>query len=58
MIFERSDIRDFSRLDIRGGVIHYHLYNQAGEMTDMTVADTLSMRLFVSWVQIHDRYTP
>lgn len=57
MTFERSEIRNFSKLDIRDGVIHYRLYQQDGSMQPMTVRDTYSNRLFVSWVQIHDRYT-
>lgn len=53
----KSEIRDFSKLDIRDGVIHYKLYQQDGSMTSMTVKDTYEMRLFVSWVQVHDRYS-
>lgn len=45
---------DPSKLDIRNGVIYYKIRQQDGSFTPMTVADTLSMRLFVSWVQIHD----
>jgi hypothetical protein len=56
-MIEKSKIRDFSKLNIRDGVIHYRLYQQDGTMVAMTVRDTYSMRLFVSWVQIHDRYT-
>lgn len=55
--FARSDVRDFSKLDIRDGVIHYRLYTQDGRMVPMTVKDTHSNRLLVSWIQIHDRYT-
>jgi hypothetical protein len=51
-----NDPRDFSKLRIVDGVIHYKLYQQDGSMVDMTVKDTHSNRLFVSWVQIHDRY--
>lgn len=46
-----------ARLDIRDGVIHYRLYQQDGSMEAMTCRDTASNRLFVSWVQAHDRYT-
>jgi hypothetical protein len=53
----RSDIRDFSKLDIRDGVIHYRIYQQDGTLQPMTIRDTHSNRLFVSWVQVHDRYT-
>ena len=52
----RCEPRDFSKLNIKDGVIYYKLYNQDGTMTEMTVADTYSNRLFVSMVQIHDRY--
>lgn len=51
------DTRDFSKLDIRDGVIHYFLYSQDGKLIPMTVADTYSNRLLISWIQIHDRYT-
>lgn len=54
--YEKCDIHDFSKLNIKDGVIHYKLYNQEGGFVNMTVKDTLSNRLFVSWVQIHDRY--
>lgn len=56
-MFERSNIRDFSKLDIRDGVIHYRLYQQDGSLQPMTVKDTYSNRLLISWIQIHDRYT-
>lgn len=46
---------DRARLDIRDGVIHYRLYQQDGSMQAMTCPDTPSNRLFVSWVQGHDR---
>jgi hypothetical protein len=51
-------ITDFSKIDIRDGVIHYRIYGQDGEFIPMTVRDTYSNRLLVSWIQIHDRYTP
>ena len=54
---EGMPITDFSKLNRRDGVIHYKLYNQDGTFQPMTVEDTLSMRLFVSWVQKFDRYT-
>ena len=50
-------IDDFSKLDIRDGVIHYRLYGQDGVFIPMTIEDTYSNRLFASWVQIHDRYS-
>jgi len=46
------------RLTIRDGAIHYRLYQQDGSMQEMTCPDTRSNRLFVSWVQAHDRHTP
>ncbi len=55
---ERGDINDFSKLDLRDGVIHYALYQQDGAMQPMVCADTLHNRRFVSWVQIHDRVAP
>lgn len=56
--YEPCALRDFSKLKIVDGVIHYRLYQQDGSMVNMTVRDTYSNRLFVSWVQVHDRYTP
>jgi hypothetical protein len=46
-----------ARLDVRDGHIHYRLYQQDGSMQAMSCRDTPSNRLFVSWVQAHDRYT-
>ena len=51
------DLTDFSKLDIRGGRIHYRLYQQDGAMQKMDCADNYDNRLYVSWIQIHDRYT-
>jgi hypothetical protein len=51
------DPQDFSKLKIVDGVIHYKIYQQDGSMVDMTVEDTYSNRLLISWIQIHDRYT-
>lgn len=48
---------DFNKLDIRNGIIHYAIYQQDGSLQPMTVRDSFEMRLFVEWVQIHDRYT-
>lgn len=53
-----GDIRDFSKLRIENGRIHYFLYGQDGTKVAMDVPDTLSNRLFVSWVQIHDSPPP
>jgi len=55
--YESCRITNFDKLDIRDGVIHYKLYNQEGDLTPMTIKNTYENRLFVSWVQIHDRYT-
>lgn len=52
-----SKITDFSKLKIKDGKIYYKLYAQDGTFIPMTCEDTYSNRLFVSWVQIHDRYT-
>ena len=51
-------LNDFSKLRLAEGRIHYRLYRQDGEMQDMDCADTQSNRLFISWVQQFDRYTP
>lgn len=48
---------DFTRLDIRDGAIHYRLYAQDGRFVPMTAIDTRDNRIFVSWLQRHDRYT-
>ena len=56
-MFEKCDIRNSSKLNISNGAIHYKMYLQTGDMIDMSLEDTLENRLFVSWVQIHDRYT-
>ena len=55
--YQSCKVTDFSKLKIENGVIYYKLYQQDGSMVDMTVRDTYSNRLFVSWVQIHDRHT-
>lgn len=54
--YEPCSPRDFSKLKIVDGSIHYRLYQQDGTMVAMTIADTYSNRLLVSWIQIHDRY--
>lgn len=54
---DACDVRDFSKLDIRDGSIFYRIYAQDGTFIGMSCKDTFSNRLFVSWVQIHDRYT-
>lgn len=54
--FERCDPSDFSKLDIRDGMIHYKLYQQDGTFQAMTAEDNMSNRRYVSWIQIHDRY--
>lgn len=51
-----NKLDDFSKLNIRDGVIHYRLYDQGGKFVPMTVKDTYSNRLLISWIQIHDRY--
>ena len=53
--FERCRLDDFSKLDIRDGAIHFGIYQQDGSLVPMTIKDTQFNRLFVSWVQIHDR---
>lgn len=47
-----------AKLDIRNGAIHYKIYQQDGSMQPMTCRDTTSNRVFISWLQSHDRYTP
>lgn len=46
-----------AKLELRDGQIHYRLYRQDGSMQAMSCRDTPFNRLFVSWVQAHDRYT-
>lgn len=55
--WEPSVLTDFSKVRRHDGVISYKLYGQDGVFIPMTCADTYSNRLFVSWVQIHDRYS-
>lgn len=47
-------IYDLSKLNIRDGRIHYKIRQQDGSFQKMDCADTVSNRLFVQWVQIHD----
>lgn len=54
--YVQCKVTDFSKLKIRDNVIHYRLYLQNGDMQEMTLPDTYSNRLLVSWIQIHDRY--
>lgn len=54
---ENDESRDFvipTKLDIRGGAIHYKIRQQDDTFVDMTIRDTPSNRRFVTWVQIHD----
>ena len=55
--YQSCRITDFSKLTIRDGVIYYELYQQDGKLVPMTIADTYENRLFVSYVQVCDRYT-
>lgn len=48
-------LNDFSKLHLRDGRIDYFLYRQDGTRQPMNCADTPSNRLFVSWMQQHDR---
>jgi hypothetical protein len=52
-----SRLTDFSKLRIVDGVIEYKLYAQDGSFIPMTISDSYPHRIFVSWVQSHDRYT-
>ena len=45
---------DLSKLDIRDGLIHYKIRQQDGSFQAMSCKDTVSNRLFVQWVPIHD----
>lgn len=53
----KGNIHDTSHVDARDGIIHYRIRQQDGTFQPMTCADTLSNRLFVSWVQIYDGYS-
>lgn len=57
IVWPKCDLNDFSKLRISDGRIHFGLYRQDGSMQEMAVADTHQNRLYVSWFQIHDRYT-
>ena len=41
-------------MKIEHGVIYYNIRQQDDTLVEMTVADTLNMRLFVAWVEKHD----
>lgn len=51
------DLADFSKLSIREGRIFHFVYQQDGSRQEMSCTDTLSSRLFISWLQIHDSPT-
>jgi ABC-type branched-subunit amino acid transport system ATPase component len=36
------------------GVLHYTIRQQDGTLVEMSVADNLSMRLFVAWVERYE----
>ena len=57
-VFEKGKLRDFTKVNVVDGEIHYKLYQQDGTFQHMRCKDTLSNHLYVSWMQIHDRYTP
>jgi hypothetical protein len=54
--YVKGKLSDFSKIKIVDGTIHYKLYDQEGKFTPMTLPNTYSNRLLVSWIQIHDRY--
>ena len=54
---ERGDPTDDSKISVVNGIIHYFIYRQDGTKQPMTAADRGSNRPYVSWIQIHDRYT-
>ena len=54
--YEPCKVTDFNKLRFGDGTILYKLYAQDGSFIDMSVPDNYSNRLFISWVQIHDRY--
>lgn len=56
MDYERCDLTDASKLVIKDGVIHYHLYQQDGSRQPMSMTDTFHNRMLVAWMQVHDRY--
>lgn len=51
-------LNDPSKLRLRAGGIDYRLYQQDGSMIEMRCEDTPSNRLFVAWMQMHDRLAP
>lgn len=55
---EKCDLNDFSKLKIANGRIYFGLYQQDGSVCRMEIEDTYQNRLYVSWMQIHDRYPP
>lgn len=55
LTYDPNSLEPTRPLDIRDGVIHYHLYDQNGDLKPATCADTTSNRLFVVWVRKFDR---
>jgi hypothetical protein len=51
----RGNVLDFSKLRIQDDEIHTFIYQQDGSKQPMIYANTFSNRVFVSWLQIHDR---
>jgi hypothetical protein len=49
-----ADMIRHEKLNIVGGRIHYKIRQQDGSFQPMSCANTLTNRMFVSWVQIHD----
>lgn len=45
---------DVTKLQIVAGMIHYKIRQQDGSFQEMKLNDSLSNRLFVQWVQVHD----
>jgi hypothetical protein len=46
------------KLRIHDGRIYYFLYQQDGFKQPMNCLDTISNRLFIDWVQVHDAPPP
>lgn len=49
--------RDFAKLKIADGCIHFFVYSQDGAKIPWKIVDTHPNRLFVDWLQVHDSPT-
>lgn len=56
--WKKGCISDHTKVKAHDGVIDFILLQQDGTKQSMTCKDTPANRMYVSYIQIHDRYTP